>query len=481
MHTHWSWSAAAALTLGLAACGGDGGSDTTTTPTYTRGVVLSGPTVTANFATATDLQTALAASTAGTQLMALGGAPQCGVRMASIEYTTLGGAGEEANGTTAVMLPQGAGAACTGARPVLLYAHGTATDRNYNLANPSNGEAALAMTMFASQGFIVVAPNYVGYGASTATVHPYLNAEQQSSDMLDALRAARTSFAGLGVTDSGKLLVSGYSQGGHVAMATARAIESGSYGSEFKLTASGPMSGPYALSSMLRTVFNGGVNLGAFVFTPMLMTSWQHAYGDLYSQPSDAYEAAYASTIEGVLPSTQTSTELLAAGKLAPYLFASDPLVTGTAFDAVFAAGVGTPNLVRTSYRQTVLGNAAHPLWAAAARNDLLNWTPTRPMALCYGANDPVVFGGNSTAAATYFAAHTAAGVVTRMDVEDASTVGTALAGGFAQAVQATADAATAAGGNGTQEVLLSYHGSLVPPFCAVAVRSFFQQVLAAS
>ncbi|MFV0681042.1 alpha/beta hydrolase family protein [Ottowia sp.] len=478
MHPSWTWATLAALTLGLAACGGDGGDDDDGITAATRGDVLSGPTVTANFASAADVQAALGASASGIQLMALGGAPNCGVRLASIEYSTIDGQGASTNGTTAVMLPQGSDAACTGARPVLLYAHGTSADRNYNLASPQNGEAALVMAMFASQGFIVVAPNYVGYGASTAGVHPYLNAEQQSSDMLDALRAARTSFAGLGITDSGQLLVSGYSQGGHVAMATARAIESGSYGAEFALTASGPMSGPYALSSMLRTVFSGGVNLGATAFTPLLMTSWQQAYGNLYSQPSDAYEAAYASASEGVLPSTTSTAELLQTGQLAPYLFDSDPLVTGTAMDAVFAAGIGTPNLIRTSYRQAALADAAHPLWAAAARNDLLNWTPTRPMALCYGAQDPVVFGSNSTAATTYFEA-AAPGVVTRMNVEDASTVGDTLATAFAQTVQATAatgsDSASAA-----QAVLSAYHGSLVPPFCAVAVRSFFQQVMAA-
>ncbi len=72
--------------------------------------------------------------------------------------------------------------------------------------------------MYAAQGFIVVARNYAGYDVSKLGYHPYLNADQQSKDMLDALAAARKALPRIGSQDGGKLLVAGYSQGGHVAM-----------------------------------------------------------------------------------------------------------------------------------------------------------------------------------------------------------------------------------------------------------------------
>jgi predicted esterase len=43
--------------------------------------------------------------------------------------------------------------------------------------------------------------------------------------MIDALRAARASFATIGARDSGKLMLAGYSQGGYVALATQRAMQ----------------------------------------------------------------------------------------------------------------------------------------------------------------------------------------------------------------------------------------------------------------
>ncbi|MFX5464662.1 lipase family protein, partial [Acinetobacter baumannii] len=86
-----------------------------------------------------------------------------------------------------------------------------------------------------AQGFIVVASNYAGYDTSALPYHPYLNADQQASDMVDSLRAARKAFPAIGAQDSGKLVISGYSQGGYVAMATQRAMQT-TYASEFKVS-----------------------------------------------------------------------------------------------------------------------------------------------------------------------------------------------------------------------------------------------------
>jgi predicted esterase len=397
-----------------------------------------------------------------------------------MEYNTVGGANEATNATGGLMVPTGTDPACTGARPVLLYGHGTTVEKGFNMASPSNSEAGLVAAMYAAQGWVVVAPNYAGYDISRLSYHPYLNAEQQSNDMVDALRAARKAFPNVGVADSGKLFISGYSQGGHVAMATMKAMQE-KYASEFKVTALGGMSGPYAMTQTLQTVFAGGVNLGATVFSPLIFTSWQKAYGNLYTSPSDVYEAPFATGIETLLPSsTLNFTTVFTTGRLPTKLFASGALVTGNASqDALFAAGIGTPNLIKQSYRQAVLSNPQHPAFVAAAKNDLTGWTPARPVAMCLGAQDPTVFGSNTSAAATAFSTRGAAALVKVFDLEDATTVGPTVAGAFAAAKAATAADPNAAGANATEKVLQAYHGGLVPPFCNVVTRGYFQQVLA--
>jgi Secretory lipase len=467
----------------LTAC--SGGGDVATGPaidlTSARGTLVANPPVIlASFPTATDFANVLSSSASGRGLLQIAGAPKCGITFHYMEYNTVGAVGEATNATGGIMVPTGTDAACTGPRPVLLYSHGTTVEKNYNIASPANGEAGLIAAMYAAQGWIVVTSNYAGYDASRLPYHPYLLAEQQSNDMIDALRAARKAFTAVGANDSGKLFLSGYSQGGHVSMATHKAMQT-NYASEFKVTASGNMSGPYALTNTLRTVYAGGVNAGASVFTPLILTAWQKAYGNIYTSPSDVYEAAYATGIETLMPGSLTFTQLFTTGKLPTKLFSGNPLVTSDpSLNALFASGVGTPNLIKDSYRQAILTNPNNPAWVAAAKNDLLSWTPARPVAMCYGAQDPTVFGTNTSDAATYFTGKGVKPLITVFNLEDATTVGPTLAGGFAQA-KAGAAADPSLGASPAERVLGAYHGSLVPPFCNVAVRSYFQSVLAAN
>ena len=70
-------------------------------------------------------------------------------------------------------------------------------DRDFNIADlhdDPNGEGLAIAAIFAAQGYIVVAPNYAGYDVSTLAYHPYLVADQQSKDMIDALTAARSAL-----------------------------------------------------------------------------------------------------------------------------------------------------------------------------------------------------------------------------------------------------------------------------------------------
>src|SRR4029078_4275938 len=155
--------------------------------------------------------------------------PDCRIDVYHFEYRTVDPAGELTPASGALMLPNDSGSACQGERPIVLYAHGTNPDKAYNLADlesSNNTESLLIAAMFAAEGYIVVAPNYVGYDTSTLGYHPYLNGDQQSKDMIDALTAARSALPTADAPDTmdgGKLLVTGYSQGGYVAMATHRA------------------------------------------------------------------------------------------------------------------------------------------------------------------------------------------------------------------------------------------------------------------
>ncbi len=444
------------------------------------------------------------------QLFSLSGSPVCDVLIYKIQYETVGGAKEPTTASAALMVPTGLGSTCTGARPIVLYAHGTSTDRGFDMSDLGNAEALALAAVFASQGAIVVAPNYAGYDTSTLPYHPYLIAEQQSRDMIDALKAARTALPLASATltrDNGKLYLTGYSQGGYVAMATHRAMESAG----LTVTASAPMSGPYALAAFADAVFYGNVNGGATISTTLLLTAYQAAYGNIYANATDAIEPEYATGIGSLLPTTLTRSQLYAQGKLpqyalfsltppAPPFAAITPPTTPAGFASLFALGFGPGNLIQNSYRLSYLEDAQLnpdggfpaltsglpaaapqlPWRAALQRNDLRTWVPAAPLQLCGGDLDPVVFWLNTQLMQGYWATHaTASASIGVLDLEAAvapnDPYGT-LKQDFQIAKQVLAADAVLQGATdgGATAVIEAYHATLVAPFCMAAARDFF-------
>ncbi|KIF81710.1 alpha/beta hydrolase family protein [Noviherbaspirillum autotrophicum] len=499
----FKFAAATLAAAVLAACGG-GSSGPAVDTTLARGSLVANPPnlvpiPQADGTAVTKLEPTvfaqmLEAATPG--ITQITGTPKCSITTYYMKYGTVGGAGETTDATGAIMVPSGTDSACAGTRPVVLYAHGTSYDKSYNMANlRDNHEAALVAAMYAAQGFIVVAPNYAGYDVSKLSYHPYLNAEQSANDMIDALRAARKAFAGINAQDSGKLFVTGYSQGGHVAMATQRAMQT-SYASEFKVTALAGQSGPYAMSLLGDVIVGSGKpNLGATIFFPMISTSWQKSYGGLYASPNEMYEDKYATGIESLLPSLTPDT-IFSSGKLPQLaLFAVDSMPQAPIIPGTFGAG----NLMKTSFRNAYLADlSAHPcdvnpadplncapvnaFRKAGVKNDLRNYVPNVPVLLCGGNGDPTVFWANAQATAGYFGAKgMTAPVLQVLDVDSAIGAGDPYAtvkGGFAQLKAKTA-ADAGGGAAGMAAVTSAYHAILVPPFCNAAARGFFQSMLA--
>ncbi len=501
----------------LAACGSSGDDDDQEQGEATpppRGTLIESPAPRVRSVSVADLVLALGGTLEGQQLLQFAGTPACRVDIHQLRYQTVGVNDEPTTASGALMIPAGVDPECQGDRPVLLYAHGTTSDKSFNMVdidNEENVEAILMAAAFAARGYIVVAPNYVGYDTSSADYHPYLNADQSSKDMIDALTAARstipTRFAP--TTDqSDQLFVTGYSQGGHVAMATHRALEAAG----MPITASAPMSGPYALAAFGDAVFYGQVNDGAPLLLTMLITGYQRAYGNIYSNTTDVFEPSYASGIESLLPTTMSRSQLFDEGHLpnhqlfsdvppdpafAPYTPATEP----EDFAPIFERAFGPEHLITNDFRLAYLQDAqatpdgafpttttaapadapAHPLRQAFKTNDLRNWTPVSPMLLCGGSNDPTVFYFNTQFMQSYWAPTSAP--VTVLDVDSEPTSGDPyedLKQGFEAAKVLVAANAVAEGATdlGEAAVLEAYHAGLVAPFCLTAVGGYFDDLV---
>ncbi len=106
--------------------------------------------------------------------------------------------------------------------PTVLWLHGTSGFMDD--CAPSRGkEGPLSVAILASQGYVGVAPDYLGMngmGAKSTMHHPYLVSEATALASLDALRAAKKLIQSINapVTPLNKLVVWGGSQGGHATL-----------------------------------------------------------------------------------------------------------------------------------------------------------------------------------------------------------------------------------------------------------------------
>lgn len=505
------------ISISLTGCGGGDddppGGGTTTPPPPTRGTLIVSPPERLLSVSTAQLSSLVASVGGGSDLLKLIPAPKCGIDVHQLRYNTVDPVGQPTTASGALMIPTGTDAACQGARPILTYAHGTTVEKDYNIANltdSDNGEGLLMAITFASQGYIVVAPNYAGFDSSTMTYHAYLNADQSAKDTADAIAAARaalpTSTAPM-TTAGSKLFITGYSQGGHVAMATHRLLQQNG----MTVTASAPMSGPYTMSAFGDALFQGQVVGSSPLFLTYLITGYQRTYGNLYSAPTDVFDPRYATGIESLLPTTGTRSDLFTQNKIPrEQLFSSTPpdpayapFTPATApadLAFVFARGFGPDALLTNAFRGNFLQDSlAHPdggyptvtdgrppaapangFRQALKRNDLRDWTPTAPVLLCAGHDDPTVLYLNTERIAGYWSANgVTSNVVKVLDVDGNVSIGdpdATLKLAFTAAKAAIAASAVSGGAtdNGAAAVAAAYHSTLVPPFCLAATKSFF-------
>jgi len=165
-----------------------------------------------------------------------------------------------------LIMPQGIDK--TKLRGVVVYFHGTTFNKS---AVPSNysTEAQLCAELFASQGYVVVAPDYIGQGVDWKNVHPYVLYPQVSAktavDMLTAVKPLIASQYQLTDDDPAlKLFSVGYSEGGAYSLwlnsfisATPAVLDP-----FYRLTHSVGLEGAYNTSNVIKNFLFSNVGTG---------------------------------------------------------------------------------------------------------------------------------------------------------------------------------------------------------------------------
>lgn len=176
------------------------------------------------------------------------------------------------------------------------FTHGTMATKAYGPSVDDGGKSLEALT-FSAAGYATVAPDYLGLGLGPGR-HPFMHVKSEVSASLDLLTAARTVAADHGRALDKRILITGFSQGGDVAMALARAIQRGA-APGLTVHALAPVSGPYDLMrAELPASLDGRLAPeNAVYYLGFALTAWNRIY-HFYDKPSEAFRAPYDRTIE---------------------------------------------------------------------------------------------------------------------------------------------------------------------------------------
>ncbi len=305
-----------------------------------------------------------------------------------ITYNTTNVDGTPTVASGMVVVPDGA--ACD-SLPMVAYDHGTVLLRS-DVPSRNNGESLIPKVV-AATGAIAVAPDYLGLG-DNAGLHPYLHAETEATSTIDLMRAARE-FLGdsLNIYFNKETFVTGYSQGGHAAMATAKFIQDSGLTAEFNLIAAGPASGPYFLSGSQAEVLISNAPYSNPGYICYLLFAMNRVYGNIYQNYSEILKSPYDTLIP---PYFDGNYDMSVVNALLPNT------LSGFIQDSVL-----------TNFRNDSIGKT-HPIWKALIAQDNYDWKPLFPMQLYYCTLDEQVNFQNSLDAALTMTANGA--TVTAVD-----------------------------------------------------------------
>lgn len=286
-----------------------------------------------------------------------------GIDVYEVIYTTLYADSSEVKASGLLYVPH----AKFKELPLMIYDHGTTICRERS--NSFTGEQSICLA-FATDGYIVIAPDYVGMGSGERD-QLYLDAFTESHASVDMLIASTHLLPMLDAKVSDKLFVTGYSQGGHAAMATTRLLQT-EHADRFRVTAASPMSGPYDLESMVYDGRNGSYDYPVFLM--MLLRTYYIDQGNVGALANALIEP-YCKTIPPLMDGEYTFDQI------------NDNLP-----DTVF-------KVLATAFYTDYDTNPKSNFKAFLRKNNVYDWRPEMPMQLCYCDRDEEVTYKNSITA----------------------------------------------------------------------------------
>ena len=170
------------------------------------------------------------------------------------------------------------------------------------IAETTNSPDGAPVILTALSGFVTLQADYIGFGDSVGHYHPYLLKSSSAATTVDFINAARAFAENNGIPLNGQLFVTGYSEGGHVAMAALQALEN--EGAPVAFAA--PMAGPYMLDRM-----GQGVLAANTLPVPSFIADVAYAFAVRYGvNVNTLVKEPYASALPGLFDGSKARPEI---------------------------------------------------------------------------------------------------------------------------------------------------------------------------
>lgn len=243
--------------------------------------------------------------------------------------------------------------------PLLSFQHPTAFSNAEVPSGFNFGTVSFSYPLyFATHGYIVACPDYIGYGTADHVPHDYEHRQTLAQATVDMMLATKDFLAKKNVQWSNQLFLAGYSEGGFATLSAQQLLEE-KYKSDLPLSGASCGAGPYAMSAFFKHITQnstvGGVANYIYAWETL---SYNRIYG-LNKPVSYYFKEPYASQIAQSLDNARS------------ILASFDQICTDQFRDEV--------------------NNPSSPFARALADNDLTDWHTTTATRLIHSQQDEII------------------------------------------------------------------------------------------
>jgi hypothetical protein len=239
---------------------------------------------------------------------------------------------------------------------IVSWQHGTNSTRSESVSVPTPSEGLGLSSLFAGDGYILLAPDYIGLGTSTI-LHPYLHLKSTIASVIDFLKIGEVVLNKVSNNSAHNLYLIGFSQGASASMGVQRSLELNNP-TKLILKANAPIAGPY-------NIRNIGIKYALVNNSTFYLGYLCNSYSAVYNQP-------LASFIKS--PYDQQIPEWYNGTKEYDFLVQNLPKKV--------------TELFTDSFYNDLKNDKSFWFTNALDENETYQWKPISPVQFFYGASD---------------------------------------------------------------------------------------------